>query len=896
MTFIPPISGSPPSNMNEDPENQRVKRQKKGDSNENPSPMELEKKELTISQQEAAWALFDAIAKQDPTKLKTFISNGGSLCLLNSTGKSPILQGISKWPLSLNQPRREILEILKENKQVFNSSKDFCRLLLQHLLIKIRMDLDNPEFFAGFWLREVIDLSQHQDIPWSHLLFSLCYNEDFAFKTYDLIEFIFSKGCSSDVVDEDGNNPLQYLLSQLPGTYKEKDQETKIYRLLIEHGAKISETNKKGFAPLCFGFTRLKGLVNQGEDQDLNHSLLIKRDVRISQLKYLISKGASVNVSCAEDSRQFVHVLIDEYQIGLFNDILDKLSNPNAQNKNFETPLLMLCKQLDQLDVQELEKSIERLIILLKEKEQSLDIPDTEGYTPLHWAILRGNIKIAKLLKENGADSSKKTVNDETLIHLAVTKESKECLEYVLKLADVNARTKDGKTALDIAAEVHAVECASILLSGKTDQGNIDSAFNIAFEKCDVTLVKKFLEFNGWLNVEQKERLPQILFAEIFSKLFDETSPSPEILEKLKFKLNLCFLNSDLEDMRYLMEGLIKCLDQSSLSEKEKMREYLLEVCGGFFTWGSLVSRFRKEIHQKGILQNYGKKGAEKDAFVEQQVNFGTHCFNWVWEALIQVKTGKSDYQDIINDFAEKRSSLQKNQNPNSNTWLDFKTWRGGKRSFGSFFESPLDTPLGNQNNRYSIFEDLCREVFKQSSKILSLWTSSEKETLEGHNSNYRLITKDIKMLTDICCIKCPGRRVMLWNHAPTHEMKNLIEDIEAFHKKIFTSKTDSEEVMMKETIPHANWLMSNSMLTNRGFAQYSLMWLLLAYLFHGKVLPPITLAASQLDCNLISIPLEFVKDRFPTFFEKVDINIDMDSVKSVKDYQIAVARKFLAL
>ena len=49
-----------------------------------------------------------------------------------------------------------------------------------------------------------------------------------------------------------------------------------------------------------------------------------------------------------------------------------------------------------------------------------LDKPDDEGYTPLHLAVISGNLRVARLLMDRGADVNSTDHERHSVIHWAV--------------------------------------------------------------------------------------------------------------------------------------------------------------------------------------------------------------------------------------------------------------------------------------------------------------------------------------------------------------------------------------------------------------------------------------------------------------------------------------------
>lgn len=89
------------------------------------------------------------------------------------------------------------------------------------------------------------------------------------------------------------------------------------------------------------------------------------------------------------------------------------------------------------------------------------NILDRDKYTPLHFAALCGQPKIAQLLVDSGADTNRQNIRGETPTHLAIwepdffPQKNRICVLRILLTAgaDPSIKNRAGKTALDIVRE-----------------------------------------------------------------------------------------------------------------------------------------------------------------------------------------------------------------------------------------------------------------------------------------------------------------------------------------------------------------------------------------------------------------------------------------------------------
>ena len=82
------------------------------------------------------------------------------------------------------------------------------------------------------------------------------------------------------------------------------------------------------------------------------------------------------------------------------------------------------------------------------------DQPDNYGRTPLHSAVIEGNIELTENLLRAGADMNKQDMNGRTAVYHAVDKNRPEILDFLLEAgADASLTHEDGVSPLDLARQ-----------------------------------------------------------------------------------------------------------------------------------------------------------------------------------------------------------------------------------------------------------------------------------------------------------------------------------------------------------------------------------------------------------------------------------------------------------
>ncbi|XP_027331281.1 acyl-CoA-binding domain-containing protein 1 isoform X2 [Abrus precatorius] len=81
----------------------------------------------------------------------------------------------------------------------------------------------------------------------------------------------------------------------------------------------------------------------------------------------------------------------------------------------------------------------------------SVNLKDSEGRTPLHWAVDRGHLNVTELLVGKNADVNAKDNDGQTPLHYAATCEREAIAEYLVKHnADIHSKDNDGSSPRDI--------------------------------------------------------------------------------------------------------------------------------------------------------------------------------------------------------------------------------------------------------------------------------------------------------------------------------------------------------------------------------------------------------------------------------------------------------------
>jgi ankyrin repeat protein len=293
--------------------------------------------------------------------------------------------------------------------------------------------------------------------------------------------------------------------------------------LLLLLGLSISICSSQVFAAetlqdaATYDLQLVKRLVNAGHDVNAKdrdgHSALYNA-VNAGESKiveFLLSRGADVNFATESRGTTALHRAANDGDIAIAKLLIKYKADVNAVTKKRfrgeSTPLLEAAGIFDN------NKSL-TMVSLLLENGATVNVSDSNGWTPLHAAVEVGNISAAKLLLSKGASVSAQTDKGYSPLHLTAIRKYKATYqerEDMIKLlvsngASLDAVDKKGLTPLKLAKNSDNLDSFKILAGispGKSQAINIDeNSIHLVDAACkgDLETVKSLLKAGANIN------------------------------------------------------------------------------------------------------------------------------------------------------------------------------------------------------------------------------------------------------------------------------------------------------------------------------------------------------------------------------------------------------------
>ncbi|MFC0605543.1 ankyrin repeat domain-containing protein [Winogradskyella pulchriflava] len=300
-----------------------------------------------------------------------------------------------------------------------------------------------------------------------------------------LVSYFQSKGLDINSKDNSGNGIFNYVArtgnTPLMNTLLAKDIKGTDQAFLFTAFGSRGHINTLSAYEYLESVDLNPNVANDEGVTPLHVVASINKDLEV--LNYLLDKGLDVNSRDNDGNTAFINAA-SRNDLSVLKTLILKVKDINVSNNKGETALALAVKY----------NSAEVVEFLLS-KKATTKLNDKDGNNIAYYLVSGFSLrdkeqfrKKAELLKGSGVNLTDVQRNGNTLYHMAVEKQSLELLEFALaNKADINAKNKEGNTALHIAAmKAKDAKILEFLVAQGADKKATtdfeESAFDLALE------------------------------------------------------------------------------------------------------------------------------------------------------------------------------------------------------------------------------------------------------------------------------------------------------------------------------------------------------------------------------------------------------------------------------
>ena len=304
-------------------------------------------------------------------------------------------------------------------------------------------------------------------------------------KDYTLINYFTSKGVDINSVDRDGNGVFNYVA---------KTGNVTLLNQLLEKGIKGTDNafvfaaqGTRGKANTIDFYKYLESLgldsKNGGVKGESALHILASRSKDLELVNYIIDKGSDVNAQDQNGNTPFINAA-NRNSLEIVKLLFSNVKNVNQGNKKGASALALAVENNASEVVDFLIKNKANVATLDADKN-NLTVYLMESFSTKKEDHFKQKLDV---LTKNGLNITKTQDNGNTLYHLALAKNNVALLKLIKQYdIDVNAKNKEGNTALHLAAlQAKDTDILKYLISigAKKEMGTDfeETAYDLALE------------------------------------------------------------------------------------------------------------------------------------------------------------------------------------------------------------------------------------------------------------------------------------------------------------------------------------------------------------------------------------------------------------------------------
>eukprot|EP00794_Sanderia_malayensis_P009363 gene9363-10350_t len=258
-------------------------------------------------------------------------------------------------------------------------------------------------------------------------------------------KILLDHGAYVNCVEDSLQTPLHFAEGTCPS----------VTRLLLEYGANVDAKTTAGFTPLQ---NLARHTTPPGLDEYSNEERFLTN--RIQCLELLILHKAEIN-GCNYIGETALHWLVSRPSVTtgrMLEAFIKRGADVNARTTRMQTPLHYLCIKVKSKSDQVWATAsgvIEDLVDVMIKNGADIEAADVNGRTPLVGAVLRGDLKVAKVLLSKGANKSCADRFGKTLGNILHSYDMSKSMKTLFEEKDTTSTDQDIKSESGVLLEDH---------------------------------------------------------------------------------------------------------------------------------------------------------------------------------------------------------------------------------------------------------------------------------------------------------------------------------------------------------------------------------------------------------------------------------------------------------
>lgn len=452
-------------------------------------------------------------------------------------------------------------------------------------------------------------------------------------KNHKLTEYLLLKGTGINEQDSEGKTPLHYSVEKFSkhkisrlllesdadiyikdkngqtALHKIKDSEIAkfLFNLYPELKGKIDDKDKTGHTPLQYAIDQGKKslaslYIQAGADAKQtgdNGKTLLHLAHNVEMVDLLIKKGVDTNVT-DEKGKTALYDMLYEGNSEAANILIAKMTSSNKEDESHrEENEILSTEDKDNLLVNAVKNGYLSTVQLLMRQDADVLQKMEDGTNLSYFALMHGNIQIAKLLEKHGLALSQ--IEKDQLILESIATQNTDTLKYLIEIgSDIKQLNEQGRNFLYQAVSENKNKLVEFFLK--------ETELRLSEEG------KEELVLNA-INNGVGQRLDLMIQQNIIDVNYIDTKSGSSILELAAIKGDKVLVDYLLsKDAKTDLLDKNKILNHSVIKKNNPIIKWIVDLGGVDLDKALENAVVNSNIRAAKLLLDFGANGAQLDA------------------------------------------------------------------------------------------------------------------------------------------------------------------------------------------------------------------------------------------------------------------------------------------